>query len=67
MSGALLKVPPGALEAAVVGLTRGAATHVDATVRRTCLQVRGGRDGGFSLIANGIPNGRQVWCCGSAT
>ncbi len=43
MSGALLKVPPGALEAAVVGLTRGAATHVDATVRRTCLQVRGGR------------------------
>lgn len=41
MSGALLKVPPGALEAAVVGLTRGAATHVDPTVRRTCLQVRG--------------------------
>ena len=39
MSGALLKVPPGVLEAAVLGLTRGAATHVDPTVRRTCLQV----------------------------
>ncbi|KAG2493435.1 hypothetical protein HYH03_008254 [Edaphochlamys debaryana] len=39
LSGALLKVPPAALEAAVVGLTRGAATHVDPTVRKTCLQV----------------------------
>lgn len=39
LSGALLKVPPAALEAAVLGLTRGAATHVDPNVRRTCLQV----------------------------
>lgn len=47
LSVALLKVPPASIEAIMVALTRGAATHVDAGVRRTCLLVGGpaGRGG----------------------
>ena len=39
LSVALLKSPPAALDAAIKALTQGATMHVDATVRRTCIQV----------------------------
>ncbi|MEW5306130.1 MAG: hypothetical protein WDW36_008620 [Sanguina aurantia] len=40
LSHSLLKAPPAAaLEAVMAALTRGAATHVDVSVRRTCVQV----------------------------
>ena len=40
LSGALLKMPqPGVLDAAIEAVTQGASAHVDASVRRTCMQV----------------------------
>jgi exportin-T len=40
LSGVLLRVDPaGVLEPLMGALTRGAATHVDAGMRRTCVQV----------------------------
>mmetsp|Transcript_5354 Transcript_5354/g.11718 ORF Transcript_5354/g.11718 Transcript_5354/m.11718 type:complete len:1077 (-) Transcript_5354:655-3885(-) len=39
LSMALLKIPPAALDAIMSAVTRGASAHVDATVRRTCIQV----------------------------
>lgn len=39
LSESLLKMPPGALNAVMKAVTQSASTHVDAAVRRTCLQV----------------------------
>jgi exportin-T len=41
LTGALLQAPPAVLDSVLTSLTKGAATHVDPTVRRTCLQVGG--------------------------
>lgn len=38
LAGTLLQLPQAALESVMVALTRGAATHVDPTVRKTCVQ-----------------------------
>ena len=40
LSASLLKVPPGVLDAAIKAVTQGAGVHVDALVRRSCMQVR---------------------------
>ena len=40
LAAALLQAPPQVVDAVLTALTRGAAAHVDPTVRRTCLQVR---------------------------
>ncbi|GBF91404.1 exportin [Raphidocelis subcapitata] len=39
LAAALLQAPPSVLDSVLSALTRGAASHVDPTVRRTCLQV----------------------------
>ncbi|GAX84343.1 hypothetical protein CEUSTIGMA_g11765.t1 [Chlamydomonas eustigma] len=39
LSRSLLNLPPGILDVAIKAVTQGAATHVDATVRRTCMQI----------------------------
>jgi exportin-T len=39
LSGALLAVPPSVLDAAMTAVAKGAASHVDPAVRRTCIQV----------------------------
>jgi hypothetical protein len=41
LSGCLVEMPPGALDAVMKGVMEGAATFVDPAVRRTCLQVGG--------------------------
>ena len=48
LSESLLKMPPGALDAVMKAVTQSASTHVDAAVRRTCLQV-------CARVRGGIP------------
>ena len=40
LTGALLAAPAATRDAALEGLVRGAASHVDAIVRKTCMQAR---------------------------
>lgn len=47
---ALLQAPTSVLDSVLSSLTKGAATHVDPTVRRTCLQVGGFGGGEVSRV-----------------
>jgi hypothetical protein len=46
LADALLKAPPGVLDAVMGALARGASAHSDVTIRKTCIQVRAGGGGG---------------------
>lgn len=39
LAGSLLQAPPAVLDAVMTAISKGAASHVDASVRRMCLQV----------------------------